>query len=220
MIPPNIKASSFIIFFDVYSNFFTAVASIGAIVAIFISIIAIRKASNDNRKQILIAKYEEIYQLIVCLSVEYIYLYDIYIILEKANSEVVPMSTRIHLNSIKKELEESIGEIALEDLYQKTIRLNVLANAYLIKDIKYDVISYSQLFASIIHVLKTGDLKAKENEFPEVLPVEEKVLEVTEDITMALVLEINLGTPNKGYRTYRDTKFKAKLGIMKLPETN
>jgi hypothetical protein len=72
----------------------------------------------------------------------------------------------------------------------------------------------------MIHVLKTGYLNAKNNKFPEMLPMEEKVLKITDDITTSLVLEINMGTSNKGYRNYRDTEFKAKLVMLNLSSTS
>jgi len=202
-------------FFSKYSDVFTAIASIGAVVAILISIVAIYKSSKDNRNQILIVKFEEIYQLIVCLSVEYKKLFEIYIEVEEHTKRIrsIDLSENLRLDSIRRNIKISITDNYLEELYQKTIRLNVLSNAYLTKDLKYDVIAYSQIFSSIIHVLKTGDVNAKINEYPEMLPLEEKVLHVTADITNNLILQINLGTPNIGYRLYRDNKFKAKLGI-------
>lgn len=194
-----------------YLDFITAFAAISAL---FISIIAITRASKDSRKQLLVGKIEEIYELVVLLSVEYGHLYDTYVLLEKSKNSKIRFEDRNLLTaSFQHSLKNSNAQVDMEKLYQMIIRLNVLSNAYLIGEIKYQVIGYSQLFEALRSVLKTRDLKAKEDEFSEPLPTTEKVFELIDQMTAQLVKVINLGSDNKEYLNYRETTFKQKLGL-------
>ena len=146
---PAPKASTFVQWFNDYSNvsvFFGTVATAGALL---VAIFAIFKTGKDSRHQLLVGKFEEIYELIVSLSVEYKTLYDNYLDVREETKKCFEVSSKnLVLNYIKDDII-SLSDSFLDELYQKTIRLNVLSNAYLVKDLKYDVIGYSQLFSSL-----------------------------------------------------------------------
>lgn len=212
--PPTTEISPYVDFFNHYSNVFTAIASVATVITIIISLKAIKQVSQDNNNQILRSKYEEILQLIVVLSVEYGLLYAPYMLLEKSQSPSVPSKTRDHLEHTRQEIDK----VRLEELYQKAIRLNVLANAYLKSHLKFDIVAYAQLFEALLNVLRTGDLKSKEEDFIEILPDTEKVFALTNKLTILLIKEINLGSIEQGYVNYRDTVFKTKLGMVDKKE--
>ena len=213
--PTSTDISNCVYFFNQYSNVFTAIASIATVITIIISLFAIYTVSKDSNNQILRSKYEEILQLIVVLSVEYRLLYDPYMLIEKSQSSSVPRETQNHLESTRQEIEK----IRLEELYQKSIRLNVLANAYLKGHLKFDIVAYAQMFEALLNVLRTGDLKTKEEDFIEILPDTDKVFILTNQLIILLIKEINLGSIEEGYVNYRETVFKAKLGMEKKKNT-
>ncbi|KIO50942.1 hypothetical protein [Flavobacterium hibernum] len=200
--------------FELVNKYSGAIAAFAAIGALIYARKAIKRTTEDNRKQILVGKFEEIYELVVLLSVEYGHLYDAYILFEKSLSTEIPEETRKAINeNFRRAILKTNGKVEIEDLFTLTIRLNVLANAYLTGEIKFQIIGYSQLFEAIINVLKSRDLKVKEDEFPEILPTTEKVFELVNRMTARLVEVINLGSENKGYVEYRETVFKKQLGL-------
>jgi len=209
---PHVQVSPFVDFFNSTGNVFTALSAVATLLAIIISLYAIYKATNDNSKQILAHKIEEIYELVVALSLTYGYLFEVYNYLEKSIKEDVEAKGRQNLvknfYKLNIELKEKFD---IEDLLKKTMRLNILANTYLNGNIKFDVIGYSQLFVAILYILKYEDLKMREPEFKEPLPTSENLFKLSEDISQELVKVIGYGTENKGYITYRNTTFKEKI---------
>ena len=200
--------------FELSNKYSGAIAAFAAIGALIYARKEIKRTTEDNRKQILVGKFEEIYELVVILSMEYGHLYDAYILFEKSLSIEIPEETRkVIKENFRRAILKTNGKVEIENLLSLTIRLNVLANAYLTGEIKYQTICYSQLFEAIINVLNSRDLKVKEEEFPEILPTTEKVFELVNQMTAKLVKVINLGSDNKGYLEYRDTVFKSKLGM-------
>lgn len=210
----DIILGGIIYLFKLSNKYSGAIAAFAAIGALIYARKAIKRTTEDNRKQILVGKFEEIYELVVLLSVEYGHLYDAYILFEKSENSEIPEETR---KTIKENFRRAIlktnSKVEIESLFSMTIRLNVLANAYLTGEIKYQTIGYSQLFEAIINVLKSRDLKVKEEEFPEILPYTENVFDLVDQMTAKLVKVINLGSDNKGYLEYRNTVFKSKLGM-------
>jgi len=115
---------------------------------LIVAIFAIFKTAKDSRHQLLVGKFEEIYELIVNLSIEYKILYDNYLDVQEETKKCLKLISKdLSLEHIKDNII-SLSDSTLEELYQKTIRLNVLSNAYVTKNLKYDVIGYSQLFSS------------------------------------------------------------------------
>lgn len=213
----QVEISPVVDFFNSTINVFTAFATISALFSIVISLYAIYKTTNDSRKQILAHKIEEVYELVVALSITYGYLHEVYNYLEKSIGEDLEVKARQnlvkHFYKLNLELKEKFD---IEDLLKKTMRLNVLANTYLKGSIKFDVIAYSQLFVAILYIIKYEDIKMREPEFKEPLPTANNLFNLSEDISEKLVKVIGYGTDNKGYIAYRNTTFKEKIH----PKTN
>lgn len=226
---PVLSSSSFLDFFSLYSDFFTAVASLAGLIALIISIIAITKSSNDGRHQILVGKLEEMFELISSLTQDYPKLYDVYILLEKSNSATNPIREHL-LNSIEfeKELEKVSKSIKIENAEKKVTRLYVLAYSYLgekpkwyklfipnktINELKFNTLGYIQIYNALLLVLKHKDLMAKTDIFREILPTADSFNELTSEISQGIIKKMNFGVIGKGYRDYRDTEFKIKIGV-------
>lgn len=203
---------TFLDYANQYSNIFNAITAMAAVIAIYVSFRAIRISTKDSRKQILAHKIEEIYELVVALSVTYGQLYEVYIILEKAKNDKFNVETRERFFKNYALLQTNLKEkLNLEDLFNKTMRLNVLANTYLLGNIKYDVIGYSQIFNAIIYIIKYNDIKLRQPEFSEELPEPINLYNLSDEINDKLVSVIGYGTKTKGYINYRNTNFKAKI---------
>lgn len=208
----NHQTITFLDYANRYSNVSNAITAMAAIIAIYVSLRAIRISTKDSRKQILAHKIEEIYELGEVLGLNYGRLYKVYTILENSEREGVEIKGRQNL--LKHFYESNIElktKVDIEDLLKKTMRLNILANTYLNGNIKYDVIGYSQLFIAIIYILKYEDLKLREPEFTEPLPKPNDLFNFSDDINNELVKVIGYGAINKGYIKYRNTIFKEKL---------
>lgn len=199
---------------EIFDKYSSSIAAFSAIGALYYAKRAIKRTTEDNRKQILVGKIEEIFEIVVLLSVEYGHLYDAYILFEKSQSSEISLETRNAIGAnFRSAMLKSNSEADSDELYKMTIRLNILANAYLTGDIKFQTIGYSQLFEALINVLKYRDLKTKEDEFPETLPTTENVFKLVNEMTRELVKAINLSSDNIGYKNYRETIFKQKLGL-------
>lgn len=212
LVKSQVQISPLVDFFNYTSNVFTALAAVATLLAVAISLYAIYKTTNDSRKQILAHKIEEIYELVVSLSVIYGHLYEVYNYLEKSTREDFEVKARQNLATnfykLNLELKEKFD---IEDLIKKTIRLNVLANTYLNGNIKFDVIGYSQLFTAILYILKYEELKMREPEFKEPLPTSANLFHLSENINQELVKVIGFSAENRGYINYRNTIFKEKI---------
>ncbi|MBF4492021.1 hypothetical protein IR010_05650 [Flavobacterium sp. MR2016-29] len=196
-------------FFNENSNGITAFAAIGALI---ISAMAIKRATNDNRKQVLAHKIEEIYELLVSLTAEYVSLYSVYKHLEASNNIELESKARFNLRAHFFDLNGKLKEkINLDDLIKKSRRLNILANTYLNGETKFDVICYSQILIAILFVLKYENIKQREPEFNEPLPNEDTMYNLSEGLTQKLIVEIGYGNVNKDFLTYRNTTFKDKI---------
>jgi hypothetical protein len=186
-----------------------------AIGALLISTIAIIKATQDNRKQIIVGKIEEIYELIVYLIVEYNDLNELNIKLEECGCETDENYSEA-IKNYKLELKKLKKNIDLNDLFNKVIRLNVLANSYLSKELKLEVLSYVRLFECLIVTLQLGKLSRKRKEYIEGFPTTENIRLLVGNLSNKLVDKINLGGDNqvhRRYTNYRDTIFKQKLKL-------
>lgn len=197
--------------FDKYSSSIAAFAAIGALLY---ARKAIRSTTEDNRKQILVGKIEEIFEIVVLLSLEYGHLYDAYILFEKSQSSEISQDAKNAINQeFKTALLKSNSEADLDEIYKMGIRLNVLANAYLNGEVKFQTMGYSQIFEAIVIILKYRNLKSKEPEFPESLPITDNVFNLGQEISAKLIKAINLSSDNTRYIDYRQTVFKTKLGM-------
>jgi len=194
------------------SDGITAFSAIGALV---ISSFAIIRASQDNRKQLIVSKIEEIYELTIFLYVEYNKLHYLATTLEDIYTSTVT-DKNYELNNFRLMVQDAKTSIDFNDLYNKTLRINVLANTYLHKKIRLEIIAYTRLFQCIIATVHLATLDRKNREFKEGFPTTNNLLIFVESMTPKLVALINLGE-NKNrkndYQEYFENDFKPKLKI-------
>lgn len=191
------------------------ITSLTAIGALLISTLAIIRATQDNRKQIIVGKIEEIYELIIYFIVEYNELNELSKKLENCGSETDKNYDEA-LKKYKIELKKLKEDVDLNDLFNKVIRLNVLANSYLSKELKLEVLSYVRLFECLIVTVQVSTLKRKNKEYIEGFPTTDNLRSLVGNLSNKLVDQINLGGDNsvhRSYITYRDNVFKRKLKL-------
>jgi hypothetical protein len=200
-------------FLDNNTNSITAFAAISAL---FVSTLAIIKASQDNQKQIAVGKIEEIYELIVYFIVEYNKLYKLELKLEECGDE----NDDNYVDAIKKykiELEKLKKNIDLDNLFNKVIRLHVLTNSYLSKDLKLEVLAYNTLFECLIATVQNAKLSRKMEEYPEGFPTTDNLRHLVGLLANKLIKKINMGGGEKSINTnyvyYRDNTFKQNLKL-------
>lgn len=229
---PESKTSSFVQWFNDYSNvsvFFGTVATVGALI---VAMFAIYKASKDNRHQLLVGKLEEIFELVNTLNSDYIKIHEVYILFEKAQLHKMQYQIVIANIQSEKKLKELPPEIDLNKLYEKTERLNVLSNAYLGKSskfldigssqkkLKFNTLGFVQIYNSILIVLLNKSLVTKNSIISGILPSSENMDKLTTDISSEIIKTINYGKNNRNYRKYRDGTFSKKYGIKDSLEDN
>lgn len=215
----EIKTPLWVENFDVYSNIYALLGTIATIGALIAAIYAIYKTERDSRHQILVGKIEEIDELIVSLSLQYRYLYKAYENLEEYEKKVIERTlSNLDANAFEKAMDEINEEVDLKELIIKTTRLNVLANAYLNNNdeykLKFYVIGYSQIFNTMLYVVKYQNTENKNNIFPERLPDPEKIFDLVEKIKPHLIKAINFGSDLKGYIAFRNLELKTELGML------
>lgn len=195
-----------------YLDIITALAAIGALL---ISILAILRSSTDNKKQIVVGKIEEIYELTMFLYVEY----DRLQYLATKLDEIYSMnSTELNHNLEKYRIliQDEVTSPNLSEIFDKTLRLIVLANSYLSKELKMEIIAYSRLFQCVIATIHLTTLERKNKDFKEGFPTTENLHAFLSDLTPKLVEFINLGgerMQSDTYNNYFEIQFKGKLGL-------
>lgn len=201
----------FWIFLNQNGSGITTILAFGALI---VSIYAINRTNKDNRKQVIVSKVEEIYDIILLLNAEYSKLYSAYKILEEANNVEFPTLVWPHYEEeFDKEILFLKKFTDVNELYNKNIRLNVLANAYLHGNLKKDVLCYFTLFESILNVIKYKNIDNKGKYFPKSLPTPKNVYKCLQNITSGLVKVISYGTDLKSIDDYFENNFKPRLGI-------
>ena len=205
--------SEFIKLLNDNSDGITAFSAIGALV---ISSFAIIRASQDNRKQLIVSKIEEIYELTIFLYVEYSKLHYLATTLEDIYTSTVT-DQKYELDNFHLILQDAKKSIDFNDLYNKTLRINVLANTYLQKKIRLEIIAYVRLFQCVIATIHTAKLDRKNKEFKEGFPTTDNLLIFVESTTPKLVSLINLGEKRRNrkneYLSYFENDFKTKLKL-------
>lgn len=104
----------------------------------------------------------------------------------------------------------------IDDLFNKTSKLSVLANAYLDKKLKNEILGYSKLFEMIIIVSTQQQMIYKYTQFPNGFPDYENVHRFAGEISRKLIAKINLGGENVNKEIFNDyfkNEFQEKLGI-------
>ncbi len=182
------EINEILLLIEKHTNIITALAAIGALV---ISTVAIIKSSQDNKKQIVVGKVEEIYELVIFLYVEYNQLYKLEIKLEECGNE----NDENYADAIWEyeiELEKLKKKVDLDDLFNKALRLHVLANSYLTSDLKQEILLFNKLFESIILTLKIQNLSIKNEEYPEGFPTNESTRNFVAQLATKLIAKINM----------------------------
>lgn len=182
------EINEILLLIEKHTNLITALAAIGALV---ISTVAIIKSSQDNKKQIVVGKVEEIYELVIFLYVEYNQLYKLEIKLEECGNE----NDENYADAIWEyeiELEKLKKKVDLDDLFNKALRLHVLANSYLTNDLKQEILLFNKLFESIILTLKIQNLSIKNEEYPEGFPTNESTRNFVAQLATKLIAKINM----------------------------
>lgn len=203
-------------YFTAINNYSNSIAAFAAIGALLISTVAIIRASRDNQKQIVVGKVEEIYELVVFLIVEYNKLYELELKLEECGDET-DGSYNDSIKEYNQELEKLKKEVDLDDLFNKVIRLHVLTNSYLSKDLRLEVLAYNTLFECLIATVQIAKLSRKKEEYPEGFPSTDNIRHLVSNLANKLIEKINLGGDRKNqhidYLYYRDNTFKQKLKL-------
>jgi hypothetical protein len=196
-------------------DYLDIITALSAISALFISISAILRSTTDNKKQIIVGKIEEIYELTIFLFVEYSKLNHLATKLDEVYASNFNEFDD-NLNDFRILIQDISKTTNLNEIYDKTLRLNVLANSYLNNEIKMEIIAYARLFQCAIATIHLATLDRKNKEFKEGFPTTEKLRGFVEDLTPKLVELINLGgkkQPFATYQNYFETEFKSKLGL-------
>ncbi|NWL03677.1 hypothetical protein DM790_22900 [Flavobacterium collinsii] len=219
--PTNTKTNAVIEHFDSYGSFYTAMGTLFTLIAIGVSLYTINQSAKLSRKQVLDGKLEEICDLINSLHIEYPNFYDLYILLEKVQhkaNDLIKLRTTLNMECDKVDFDFYI---------EKLSRLNVLVNTYLgdnskskkgiiseQKELKYKAIGFIELYNALILVLKYKDLKMKEDNFNEVLPVSESIDILVKELNNSFIALMGYGGDSDGYILYRNTTFKKNVGMI------
>lgn len=201
--------------FDSHYNLITAMM---AICALIVSGIAIVRSSMDSKKQIVVGKIEEIYELTIALYSSYLTLRSVTFILhDYYNDEKFDQPTRdtIYLNYksliVKYQEKNMYGE-----LYDKIFRLNVLANSYLKKPLKTEVLAYSELFEVLIEFVFYQQRIKQQVFYKEGFPTQINMSKFIDSLEAQFIEIINIGSQQitqSELENYRSTTFKKKLGL-------
>jgi len=216
---PEPKTPALTQWFNDYSDvtaFFGTIATAGALI---VAIIAIFKTAKDSRHQLLVGKFEEMYSLIYILLPEYLLFFQLDKILENHHNETLPADQRANfLLTYRSELEGVKAMVNIDDLFSKIARLSVLANAYLDKELKNEVLAYSKLFEMILIVSTQQQMAYKYTNFKNGFPQYENVQNFASVISKKLIVKINLGGENAEksiFYEYFRNKFQLDLGLKK-----
>ena len=211
------KSSAFASFFDENVNFFTFLASLAAILALIVSIKAIVKTARDSRHQILVGKFEEMYSLLYSLLPEYQLFFQLDTLLQNSNNPTLTITQRqTILATYKAELAKINSYTNVEEVLSKAGKLAVLANAYLDKELKNEIIGYSKLFEIIIIVTTQNNMTYKQKKKKNGFPTYENVHQFAGQLSRKLIDKINFGGKNedkKIFIEYFQGKFQKQLGL-------
>jgi len=192
------------------------IVTLSAVGALIISLIAIKKSSSDNRRQILVGKYEEIYALISEMIVEYDLLLHLYSTLQTYHQEDDAVIKYRHQNTFEEELGNLKQRINTDELFSKVIRLTLLTNTYLKKSLLFEVNAFCKLFEDLIITTTQREQISEETEFKEGFPTNENLYEFAFKISNKLIKKINLGSEIidiHKFNDYLQNDFKKSLRI-------
>lgn len=199
------------------ANFINLIIAFATVTALFISIYALYVTKEYNRKQILILKYEEAFELISILNVDYEILYGIFQQRELYESQKNHLiNGNIQLIIFNQELEKVRNVIDFDDHFNKCIRLRVLADAYFGNQLKIETIAFCNLIENLITYIPNLDYILEETLFQNGFPTADSVESFMMKICSKIVKKIDLGgslTYEEDYENYLENDFKRELGI-------
>jgi hypothetical protein len=196
-------------------DYLDIITALAAISALFISISAILRSRKDNKKQIVVGKIEEIYELTIFLFVEYSQLHHLAAKLDKIYTSNL-QDFEDNLEDFRILTQDISKTTNLNEIYDKTLRLIVLANSYLNKEVKLEIIAYARLFQCLLATVHLATLDRKNKEFKEGFPTTDNLYLFLEELTPKLISIINLGGDKQQYVKYQhyfETEFKTKLKL-------
>ncbi|NWL03676.1 hypothetical protein DM790_22895 [Flavobacterium collinsii] len=202
-------------------EYFNAFISLFAIV---LSGIAIYFSKKDNKKQITVGKIEEAYEITILLYSSYPTLRHLYELLDNYYNPL-QNTDPIHRNSYYKMFTEHKEKCEERNMYQSTykqiFRLNVLANSYLERETKIQVLAYTQLYESLLSFIFTLNRMSQQANFKEGYPTVENMSKFVDSLESNFIKTINLGSDyvtRREIRSYRMNEFKVMLGLKNIEE--
>ncbi|GAA3776711.1 hypothetical protein [Flavobacterium ginsengiterrae] len=190
-----------------------------SICAIIISIVAIIISSRDNRKQIMIGKIEEIYELTIALYSRYSTLHELYLYLSRYSSERIPNYREKYRKEYFDYRNECEKVNMYLDTYSKIFRLNVLANAYLKKDLKIEILAFTHLIEDLTTQAYRNKREYYIDSYKTGFPQQVNVSKLVDDLESKYIDEINMvkdKITQIELKKYVGGKFREKLGLRKI----
>jgi len=205
-------------FFEMWEKHNGFISAIVGIAALIIARQAINTTTKDNRQQVLVSKYEEIYELVSSTVVEYELLQNLYAKLQQCHSKQNELESLVFdfFDEYRDELTRIKSVIDTDELFNKLIRLNVLSNAYLDEPLLFEVNAYSSLFQEILITTVQLQFITEETDFKEGFPTNEELYKFTQNIAHQLIKKISLGTKTIDtvkFENYLQSDFKKTIGL-------
>lgn len=195
----------------------SVLANVATIVAVAVAVMAIKQTSRDNQKQITIGKVEEIYEITNLLYSYYPTLNRLYLILEKYHDEDLydTNQRKEFYEDYKFMLEQCQKKNMYEELYNKIFRLNVLANSYLQRTLKIEILSYTDLFESLLGFVFHQETFQKKLSYREGYPTHANMHKFIKNLEAEFIKIINIGSEQdiSDFMNYQENEFKTKLGL-------
>ncbi|MES2477874.1 MAG: hypothetical protein V4561_02220 [Bacteroidota bacterium] len=186
--------------------------------ALIFSGYSIYRTSKNARRQILVGRLEEAYEIISELG----YYYNAFLLLQLCLEDSISTkhfnAEQQHQNRIAYEMQviKYKEHFKVEDLNHKCNRLEVIANAYLQKPLKIKVLAYSKFFWDLISISMNGQWITKETFYKKGFPDVMALNDVMENLLADLIAIIQLGGKSikqKDVRKYIENTLKHELGI-------
>lgn len=187
--------------------------------ALIISIAAIIISSRDNRKQIMIGKIEEIYELTIALYSRYSTLHELYLYLSRYSGEQIPNYREKYRKEYFDYRNECEKVNIYQDTYSKIFRLNVLANAYLKKDLKIEILAFTHLIEDLTTQAYRSKREYYIDSYKTGFPQQVNVSKLVDDLESKYIDEINMvkdKVTQIELKKYVGGKFSEKLGLHKI----
>jgi len=187
-----------------------------SICALSISVIAIVISSRDNKNQIKVEKIEEIYELTISLYSRYSTLYELYLLFERFTTITSSSNQKKFSDEYFKFWAECERVNMYQDTYTKIFRLNVLANAYLNKKLKIEILAYTDLFENLTEAGFHRKLEYHVNTYKTGFPQQINLSKFVDHLESKFIDEINMvgdKFDQNEVKKYRDREFREKLGL-------